>query len=207
MGPMSGTKDALLGTLPRMEAAYQGMANDPSLQLARNFNTDVLSGRYLDPASNPYLQRYAQGAMSDVANQFNTMAMKAGRGNLTGSDMQQNLASGLASAALPIYYNAYNTGMTQLQNAANNASAFNTASYGGATDWLRQGLQGVGGMGQSGTTSGTTTTTPSMGQYLMGGLMTASSLMNPAGGIASLFNSNPMSKGQSVFGGTPWSFA
>src|SRR5215467_8627778 len=188
MGPLKGTREPLLATIPQMQDAYTGMANDPMLQQGRDFMGNVLSGKYLDPASNPYLQPYVQGAIGDVTSQFNTMAAKAGRGNLTGGDMQQNLAKGMMSAAAPIYLQQYNQGMNQLQAAAQMAPAYNVASRGAALDWLRGGLMGVGSMGQEGTvdSKSTTTTTPSMGQYLMGGLMSAASLMNPMSGFAGM---------------------
>jgi len=191
MGPLKGTREPLLATIPQMQDAYTGMANDPTLQQGRDFMGNVLSGKYLDPASNPYLQPYVQGAVGDVTSQFNTMAGRAGRGNMTGGDMQQNLAKGMMSAAAPIYYDAYNRGMGQLQAAAQMAPAYNVASRGAALDWLRGGLMGVGSMGQEGTvdSKSTTTTTPSMGQYLMGGLMSAASLMNPMAGFAGMAGS------------------
>jgi len=205
MGPLKGTREPLLGTIPQMQEAYQGMANDPMLQQGRDFMGNVLSGKYLDPASNPYLQPYVQGVIGDVTNQFNTLAARAGRGNMTGGDMQQNLARGITSAAAPIYMQAYNQGMGQLQAAAQMAPAYNVASRGAGLDWLRGGLMGVGSMGQEGTvdTTSTTKTTPSAGQMIMGGLMSAASLLNPMAGFAGMGGMGALGGAAGALGMTP----
>src|SRR5262245_26757226 len=110
-GPYKPVQPYISEHLPQAEATYQQAKSSPLIGQAQGFAGDVLSGKYLDPASNPYLQPYVQGLMGQVGSQFNTMAARAGRGNLTGGDLQQNLAAGLTSAAAPMYMQAQNQGM------------------------------------------------------------------------------------------------
>src|SRR5262252_2191293 len=133
----AGLKEArpyVVGQLGRTDEAYNnmqaGIGDSGIVGQGRQFMSDVLGGKYLDPATNKYLQQYAQGAIGDTTSAFNTMAARAGRGNMTGGDMQQNLAKGIMSAAAPIYYDAYNRGMSQLQNMALAAPSYNVAAYG-----------------------------------------------------------------------------
>src|SRR5262245_9822209 len=98
-----------LGQTANAQANMQaGLQPGGMVAQGQNFMNNVLSGQYLDPASNPYLQPYVQGAIGDVTSQFNTMMGRAGRGNMSGGDAQQNLAKGMMSAAAPIYLNQYN---------------------------------------------------------------------------------------------------
>src|SRR5262252_3119132 len=125
-------------TANAQDAMQAGLAPGGMVAKGQDFMNQVLSGQFLDPASNPYLQPYAQGAIGDVTNQFNSMMSRAGRGNFTGGDAQQNLAAGITSAAAPIYFNAYNQGMSQLQNMALAAPSYNVAAYGAPVEWANQ---------------------------------------------------------------------
>jgi hypothetical protein len=151
-----------LGETANAQRSMQaGLAPGGMVNQGQNFMNRVLGGEFLDPASNAYLQPYAQGAIGDVTSQFNTMAARAGRGNMTGGDMQQNLARGITSAAAPIYYDAYNRGMAQLQNMALAAPSYNVAAYGAPTEWANQQFVNLSGTGRSGTTRTDETTSPS----------------------------------------------
>src|SRR5499427_11131295 len=142
---MAGLREARPYVVNQLDATQQAANNmqaglQPGGMVAQgqNFMNRVLGGEFLDPASNPYLQPYAQGAIGDVTNQFNSMMSRAGRGNFTGGDAQQNLAAGITSAAAPIYFNAYNQGMAQLQNMALAAPSYNVAAHGAPVEWANQ---------------------------------------------------------------------
>jgi hypothetical protein len=176
MGPYKPTQpyiDAHLQTLPD---TYGAMKNNPLIGQAQQYTSDVLGGNYLDPALNPYLQKYAQGAAGNVASQFNTMMGRAGRGNLTGGDAQQSLAAGMMSAIAPIYAQQYNI-ERGYQDTASRAAPSMVASMGAPDDWLSNLLQGYGRLGQQGSTKSETTTTPSTGQTIAGIGLTALGMM------------------------------
>src|SRR5262245_40561795 len=190
----AGLKEArpyVVGQLGQTQQAQQnmqaGLAPGGIVNQGQNFMSDVLGGKYLDPASNPYLQKYAQGAIGDVTNQFNTMMSRAGRGNFTGGDAQQQLAQGITAAAAPIYFNAYNQGMAQLQNMALAAPSYNVAAYGSPAEWANQQFIGLSGTGKSGTQTTTEKTSPSALQSIAGvaltglGAFTANPQMAAAG--------------------------
>jgi len=177
-----------LGETANAQANMQaGLQPGGMVARGQDFMNNVLSGQYLDPASNPYLQPYARQAIGDVTNQFNSMMSRAGRGNFTGGDAQQNLAQGITSAAAPIYFNAYNQGMSQLQNMALAAPSYNVAAYGAPTEWANQNFIGLSGTGKSGTEKTDSTSTPSplstiAGVALTGlGAFTANPMMMGAG--------------------------
>src|SRR5262245_11099437 len=177
-----------LGETANAQANMQaGLQPGGMVSKGQDFMNQVLSGQFLDPASNPYLQRYAQGAIGDVTNQFNSMMSRAGRGNFTGGDAQQNLAQGIMSAAAPIYFNAYNQGMAQLQNMALAAPSYNVAAYGGPAEWANQQFVNLSGTGKSGTETTKETSTPSALQSIAGvaltglGAFTANPQMAAAG--------------------------
>jgi hypothetical protein len=183
-------------------AMQAGLQPGGMVAQGQGFMNDVLAGKYLDPASNPYLQKYAQGAIGDVTNQFNSMMSKAGRGNFTGGDAQQNLAAGITSAAAPIYFNAYNQGMSQLQNMALAAPSYNVAAYGAPTEWANQQFINLSGTGKSGTEQTDTTTTPSalstiagaaltgLGAFTANPQMAAAGLGSLGGGMAGGYGQN-----------------
>jgi hypothetical protein len=177
---LAGLKEArpyVVGQLGRTDQAYNNMqaAMQPGgmVGMGKGFMTDVLSGKYLDPASNPYLQKYAQGAIGDVTNQFNSMMSRAGRGNFTGGDAQQNLAQGVMAAAAPIYYDAYKGGMAQLQNMALAAPSYNVAAEGAPAEWANQQFIGLSNTGKSGTEKTTQTSNPSLLSSIAGTALTA----------------------------------
>jgi hypothetical protein len=176
----AGLKEArpyVVGQLGRTDDAYgnmqAGLGSEGIVGKGMSFMGDVLGGKYLDPASNPYLQKYAQGAIGDVTSQFNTMMGRAGRGNLTGGDAQINLGKGIMSAAAPIYYDAYNKGMAQMQNMALAAPSYNVAAYGAPTEWANQQFIGLSGTGKSGTEKTTQTSSPSVLSSIAGTALTA----------------------------------
>jgi hypothetical protein len=84
-------------------------ALDPNSLTARAQGTlgDTISGKYLDPSSNPYLSQYVNDALGQVGSKFEGMYGGQAGGNLGNSGYQEQLGRTMASAALPIYANAY----------------------------------------------------------------------------------------------------
>jgi len=212
MGPYKPTQpyiDAHLQTLPD---TYGAMKNNPLIGQAQQYTSDVLGGNFLDPANNPYLSKYVQGAVGDVTNQFQTMMSRAGRGNLSGGDAQINLGKGMMGAAAPIYAQQYNI-ERGYQDAASRAAPAMVASMGAPDDWLSGILRGYGSLGQQGSTKSETTTTPSAGQTIGGiglmalGAMTGNPMMGMSG-LGSMFQ--PGGSMSSMYGpphpSSPWSF-
>jgi len=209
-GPYRPTQpyiDAHLQTLPD---TYNAMRTNPLIGQAQQYTSDVLGGNYLDPANNPYLQRYVQGAVGDVTSQFQTMMGRAGRGNLTGGDAQINLGKGMMGAAAPIYAQEY-ARERGYQDAASRAAPAMVAAMGAPDDWLSGILRGYGSLGQQGSRTSQTTTTPSMGQTIGGIGLMALSAMQPGGGMAGLGSMfQPGGALTSVMGpphpSSPWQF-
>src|SRR5262245_8982316 len=203
-------------TANAQDAMQAGLAPGGIVNKAQGFMGDVLGGKFLDPASNPYLQPYAQQVIGDVTNQFNSMMGRAGRGNFTGGDAQSQLAQGITAAAAPIYLNQYNQGMSQLQNMALAAPAFNVAAYGSPTEWANQQFIGLSGTGKSGTTRTDETSTPStlssiagtaltaLGAFSSNPQMAAAGLNSLAGGGSNQgYGMAPPQQQQTGYGGQP----
>ncbi len=107
-GQIGGVAGNLLGggganaQAPMLNQNYQNFQN--SLQ-------PFASGQYVDPASNPQLQKYLGVIQNDVSNNVNSMFAGAGR-DLSGIH-QQSLARGIAQGEAPVLADAYNTARGQ----------------------------------------------------------------------------------------------
>lgn len=94
--------DAISGLVPGLLDQYK--AGDPSLTAAQGYNTDVLSGKYLD-AGNPYLQDMIDRTNNSVRNQ--AQASFGSRGQTNGSDYYLGLADRLAANETGLRYQDY----------------------------------------------------------------------------------------------------
>jgi hypothetical protein len=96
--------------------------------------TDILSGKYLNAESNPYLQSYTNAAIRPMVQQFSESVLPNIRGEAMASGgfggSRQGVAEGLASERFGraigdttsgIYNNAYNQGMNQFSRAIDQA--------------------------------------------------------------------------------------
>jgi hypothetical protein len=96
--------------------------------------TDILSGKYLNADSNPYLASYTQAALRPITQQYTesvlpnirSEAMTAGGFGGTRQGVAEGLASDRFGKAIGdttsnIYNNAYNQGMTQFSRAIDQA--------------------------------------------------------------------------------------
>lgn len=79
-------------------------AGDPNITAARNYDADVLSGRYLDQ-SNPHLQAMIDRTNNTVKNQ--TQAAYGSRGLTNGSDYALAIADRLAANETNLRYQDY----------------------------------------------------------------------------------------------------
>jgi hypothetical protein len=109
-----------------------GMVNSAYQQYQQALNP-FASGHYVDPASNPELQKYLQVARDDAANSINAQFAAAGR-DLSGMNSQA-LGRGIGQAEAPILYDAYNQARGQQLGAINSLYG-----AGGQTAGLLSGL-------------------------------------------------------------------
>lgn len=77
---------------------------DPTIDAAKGYNTDILSGKYLD-AGNPYLQDMIDRTNNSVRNQ--TQASYGSRGLTNGSDYALGIADRLAANETNLRYQDY----------------------------------------------------------------------------------------------------
>lgn len=113
--------DTVQGLVPGLvERFNQG---DPNVNAARGYNSDVLSGKYLN--SNPYLQNIldqtTQDTLGAVGGAFGS------RGSFGGTKYAEAASRGLGSALGNIRYNDYNTQMGRMDQAASQAPAYNAS--------------------------------------------------------------------------------
>jgi hypothetical protein len=109
-----------------------GMVNDAYSQYQKALNP-FASGAYIDPSSNPELQKYLQVARDDATNSINGQFAAAGR-DLSGMNSQA-LGRGIGQAEAPILYDAYNQARGQQLGAINSLYG-----AGGTTAGLLSGL-------------------------------------------------------------------
>ena len=115
------TQSALQATMQR---AQQG---SPTMGLAaRNIN-DTISGKYLDPNSNPYLGQYFQQGLKSALPSLNATFSNAGR---TGAEAQsQGMADVYGALSRDIYGGAYNNERNLQMQALGMAPAIAANDY------------------------------------------------------------------------------
>lgn len=90
--------------LPGLSANFQGWA--PQAEQAQDYYGDVLSGKFLDPSNNPYLESIIGRMNRDVTDQVNSQFSQAGRyGSGAHTDI---LSRNLAENQGAIYADQYN---------------------------------------------------------------------------------------------------
>lgn len=115
-GKIQGGTDQVTSLLPDVIAKYQ--AGNPAINAATGYNTDVLSGRYLNEG-NPHLD----SMMEQVANQArNQTAGALGVKGLTGgSDFTKLVSQGVSNAVTPMLYQNYANERSAMAGAAGQA--------------------------------------------------------------------------------------
>lgn len=174
--------DALYRTQPMfsdMETAGYGALTDtvnaPSpVTAAVNYNNDVLGGKYLDVANNPYLKDIAT-RVSGIAG-ANQNATFGGRGRSSGGLAAYYGGKAVADSANELYGSQYEAERGRMTTAASLAPTLDSARYLGPQALISAGqnisarpydinqqyggiLANIGRLGQQGTTTGSSTQT------------------------------------------------
>lgn len=119
------------GGLPGL--ADKAFGSNPLVTAAQGYNTDVLSGKYLD-AGNPYLSGIISSTADDVTNRVNGAIGLRGR---TGGDAHsQILGRELASAENTLRYGDYNSERERMAAASAGAPGLASAEYAGIAPFL-----------------------------------------------------------------------
>ena len=122
--------------------------NNPGLQQASAYNSDVLSGKYL--GGNPHLQSIIDTTSSDVANRVNgAIGMRGGAG---GSAQAQILSRELAKNESALRYQDYSTERGYQNGAVGQATALSGANNNNIQSLLQY-LTGQATIPQSGASS------------------------------------------------------
>lgn len=100
---------------------------DPTIDAAKGYNTDVLSGKYLD-AGNPYLQQQIDRTNNSVRNQ--TQASYGSRGLTNGSDYAFGIADRLAANEGNLRYTDYNNERDRMGQATSQVPGLIAAENG-----------------------------------------------------------------------------
>lgn len=115
-GDIQGYTDQTLGLLDGvLDRARNG---DAGVNAARNYNVDVLGGRYLGEG-NPYLQQMINQSGNDVRNQ--AQAALGVRGLTGGSDYAGLIADRVAQNSLGLRYQDYGAERNRMATAAGQA--------------------------------------------------------------------------------------
>lgn len=121
-GKISGITDQLAGLVPDLVSKYTN--GDPNLNAAKDYNLDVLNGKYLN--SNPYLDDIVSQSENDARNQ--TAAALGTRGLTGGSAFGDIISRNVINAGNTLRYNDYNTERDRMGSAVGNAAGLSAAS-------------------------------------------------------------------------------
>jgi len=160
--------DTVTGTVPTVGASFSGW--QPRVGQSQDYYGEVLSGKYLDPASNPGLSRVLDRTRHDVSDEVNSQFSMAGRygsGAHTGV-----LTDRLADAEGNILASNY---MQERANQGAAASAVNDGSSQSLADLLK-----AAGVGAELPYTGTNSLASSLASLFSGGTQKTS---NGIGGV------------------------
>lgn len=140
------------GFLPGL--GEKAFGEQPGLNAATGYATDVLGGKYLDEG-NPYLQGMIDSTNSDVSDRVNAMFNKSG--SALGTRHAGVLTKELANAENGLRYTNYGNERNAMTQAAGMMPGLNSAQYAGVAPYLAAaqtagGLpyQGIGNLGMIG---------------------------------------------------------
>lgn len=87
----------------------ESLARDPNslTALSQRGMAETISGKYLDPKSNPYLSGAVSDALGQAGSSFTSLYGGPAGQNMNNSGFREMLARDLGQTALPIYANAY----------------------------------------------------------------------------------------------------
>jgi hypothetical protein len=115
-GNIQDATDQITGLLPEMIEKYR--AGNPAVNAATGYNTDVLSGRYLNEG-NPYLDQMLGQSNDDIRNQL--QASLGAKGLTGGSSYADIISRNIAKNTLATRYGAYNDERGRMGQAAGQA--------------------------------------------------------------------------------------
>lgn len=120
---ITGIADQLGGLVPSLVDRYNN--GDPGVRQAQDYNSDVLSGKYLD--NNPYLQAQINATGNDVRNGLS--ASLGTRGLTGGSAFGDIITRNLADNASTLRYTDYSNERNRMGQAAGQAAGLAAADY------------------------------------------------------------------------------
>lgn len=171
--------DTIQGLVPTLMGRMG--QTDPNVDAARGYNSDVLSGKYLN--SNPYLQQILDQTTNDT---LGAVGGAFGRsGAFGGTKYAEAAGKGLGAALGNIRYNDYNTQMGRMDQAASLAPTLQNSDAAVESDNLAKILQAAG-LGAELPYTGLNAYTGSLAQLFNGGTQKQSTLGNVLQGIGSL---------------------
>ena len=115
-GNIQQATNSITGLIPSMLEKYQ--AGNPAVNAATSYNSDVLSGRYLNEG-NPYLDQVVNRSVNDTVNAG--QAALGLRGLTGGSSYADILSRNAGNVATDIRYNDYNNERARMATAAGQA--------------------------------------------------------------------------------------
>lgn len=197
--PWGPTTGALTDAVPQIQQQYQQDKAGTLVPQASNYLSDTISGKYLDPNTNPNLGALTKAVTDPIQSSLSAQFSRAGRGN--SGDAAQYISQGMTSGLAAPLFEQYNTERGLQQNAASMAPGMDAAGS-QAMDQYLQRLQGLGQMGQQTSGSSSTTSTPSTASTLAnvgmmglglasGGMTSPFSLAGGTGSMFGMFGANP----------------
>lgn len=198
-GPAQGALTSAVGDVQNQFATDKANANNNLTSQASGYLSNVISGNYLDPSTNPNLGALTKAVTDPIQSSLSAQFSRAGRGN--SGDAARYVSEGMTTGLAAPLFNQYNTERGLQQSAAAMAPGMDAAGSQYLDQYLQR-LQGLGSMGGSSSGTSTTTSTPStasmvangamMGLGLMtGGATSPLSLAGGSGSLFGLFGSNP----------------
>jgi hypothetical protein len=110
---LQSATDQITGLLPNMLDKYR--AGDSGIDAARSYNTDVLSGRYLNQG-NPEFEAMLQGSNDDIRNQ--AQAAMGARGLTGGSNYADIISRNIGRNSSAMRYQNYGDERSRMATAA-----------------------------------------------------------------------------------------
>jgi hypothetical protein len=126
-GPFSYAPSSNTRLAETMTAQKSQDPNSLTAQSQRQLG-DTISGKYLDPKTNPYLEGSVNDALGLAKSQFLGLYGGGAGNNVGNSGFQEQLARTLANTALPAYQNAYAQERQNQLNAMNLAPPMDYAN-------------------------------------------------------------------------------
>src|SRR5690606_20980915 len=166
VGPWGPVQQPLTQSLPELRQGFEQFRSNPLIPQAQQYTSDVLSGAFLDPATNPHLGALTKAISDPIMANTSAMFSRAGRGtSASASGLAGAVSQGMASGLAAPLFNQYNVERGLQQQAATMAPSMAALDV-APIEWYTGQLARLGSLGQQGTT--TTKSSPGLGQTLGG---------------------------------------